>query len=93
VIDDHVLVAKRNQALIVDQLEMQCDTREVPAPLDENERSEELWIIGSATFGGATDVENDPTPNEQKYAKLQGMAAISLCGARLLGIVAPNAAS
>jgi hypothetical protein len=91
VIDDHLLVATRSRSLIVEQLEMKCDAREIPSPLGVSQGPADIWIIGHAIFGGASNIENDPTPDEQKYAKVQGLAALSICGVRLLGIVAPNA--
>jgi len=87
VIDDHLLVETMNRARTVERLGMKCDAQEIPSPLDGTEPVGELGVVGIAELCGAVDVENNPTPDEQKHANVKRTAAITICNSQLLAIV------
>jgi hypothetical protein len=87
--DGTVLVDARRTAHKLVSLDMKCDGKDIPEPLDGSEPIG-WWLAGDCTFGGSlspvgeTDTLGDPVEGTMK-----GQAAIAIGDGRVIGIMSP----
>ncbi len=76
------LIDVRNTGLRVPELDMKCDAREIPAPLDGSPPLG--WWAAQTTSGFAISVD------DERFAMVEGPSALAICSERVMGIVGPE---
>jgi hypothetical protein len=91
--DGALLVYKRRRHGQISPLGMQCDSKEIPSPLDDD-KPVGWWLAEVSSFSGkAASKVDDGQLTKLQETRCAGTAALAVTSERMLGILSPSEVS